>query len=240
MSSGFSAGHEDAISGAVLGALFFATMIGLINGFLVAVIELNALIVTLAVGAITTGATLWYRDSLPQESRVPPGMAAWGDARFLDINYSVWVLAAVAIILNLILRKTTIGRHFSAVGANPRAAWIAGINVAAYQMAAYTVAAFLYGIAGILVSAFIRNPTLRVGEPYLLAPIAAAVLGGTAMSGGIGSMVAVAGAALFLTQLGQMLQMLGLSSALQFVIQGLAIALGMALSRVDLSQLVRL
>jgi ribose transport system permease protein len=90
------------------------------------------------------------------------------------------------------------------------------------------------------VSAFIRNPTLKVGEPYLLAPIAAAVLGGTAMSGGIGSMVAVAGAALFLTQLGQMLQMLGLSSALQFVIQGIAIALGMALSRIDFSQLATL
>jgi len=233
---GVSAGHDDAISAAVVAALFFATMVGLINGFLVAVLELNALIVTLAVGAITAGVTLWYRDSLPQESRVPPGMAAWGDARFLGINYAVWVLAAVAIALNLILRKTTIGRRFCAVGANPRAAWIAGINVAAYQVAAFTVAAVLYGVAGILVSAFIRNPTLRVGEPYLLAPIAAAVLGGTSMSGGIGSMIAVAGAALFLTQLEQMLVMLGLSSALQFVIEGIAIALGMALSRISLSR----
>jgi ribose transport system permease protein len=233
---GFSGGHDDAMLAAVLGALFFATVIGLINGFLVAVLELNALIVTLAVGAITTGATLWYRDSLPQESNVPPAMAAWGDARLLDLNLSVWVVAALAAILNLILRKTTIGRHFSAVGANPRAAWIAGINVAAYQTAAFTVAAFLYGIAGILVSAFIRNPTLKVGEPYLLAPIAAAVLGGTAMSGGIGSMVAVAGAALFLTQLDQMLVMLGLSSALQFVIEGIAIALGMTLSRINFAQ----
>ena len=109
-----------------------------------------------------------------------------------------------------------------AVGANPRAAWVAGINVAAYQIAAFTVAAFLYGIAGILLSAFIRNPTLKVGEPYLLAPIAAAVLGGTAISGGIGSMVAVAGAALFLTQLGQMLKCC--SSAFQFIIEGVAIA----------------
>jgi ribose transport system permease protein len=233
---GFSAGHDDAISRAVLAALFFATLIGLISGFLIAVLELNALIVTLAVGAMTAGATLWYRDSLPQESHVPPEMATWGDARFLGINYSVWTLVAVAVILNLLLRKTTIGRRFSAVGANPRAAWIGGINVVAYQMAAYVAAAFLYGIAGILVSAFIRNPTLKVGEPYLLAPMAAAVLGGTAMSGGIGSMVAVAGAALFLTQLEQMLVMLGLSSALQFVIEGIAIALGMALSGVNLAQ----
>jgi ribose transport system permease protein len=91
-------------------------------------------------------------------------------------------------------------------------------------------AGLLYGIVGVLLSAFIRNPTLKVGEPYLLAPIAAAVLGGTAISGGIGSMVAVSGAALFLTQLGQMLKMLGLSSALQYIIQGVAIAFGMALA----------
>jgi ribose transport system permease protein len=177
---------------------------------------------------------------LPQEARVPPGMADWGDARFLGINYAVWVVAALAVLLDVVLRKTTVGRRFCAVGANPRAAWIAGINIAAYQTAAFAAAAFLYGVAGILVSAFIRNPTLKVGEPYLLAPIAAAVLGGTAMSGGIGSMVAVAGAALFLTQLGQMLQMLGLSSALQFVIEGLAIALGMALSGLDFSRLAKL
>jgi len=233
---GFSGGRDEAMLTAVIGALFFSTLIGFINGLLVAVFELNALIVTLAVGAITSGITLWYRESLPQEARVPPGMAAWGDARFLDLNFSVWIVAALAVILNLVLRKTAIGRHFSAVGANPRAAWVAGLNVALYQMAAFTVAAFLYGIAGILVSAFIRNPTLKVGEPYLLAPIAAAVLGGTAMSGGIGSMVAVAGAALFLTQLGQVLQMLGLSSALQFVIEGIAIALGMAFSRLNLTQ----
>jgi ribose transport system permease protein len=234
---GLSGGHDEAILTAVCGALLVATLIGLINGILVAVFELNALIVTLAVGAITTGATLWYRDTLPQESRVPPGMADWGDARFLGINFAVWVVAALAILLDIVLRKTTIGRQFCAVGANPRAAWIAGINIAAYQIAAFAAAAFLYGVAGILVSAFIRNPTLRVGEPYLLAPIAAAVLGGTAMSGGIGSMVAVGGAALFLTQLGQMLQMLGLSSALQFVIEGGAIAIGMALSGIDVSRL---
>jgi ribose transport system permease protein len=234
---GFSGGQDDALVMAVCGALAFATLIGLINGILIAVFELNALIVTLAVGAITTGATLWYRVALPQEARVPPGMAAWGDARFLGINLAVWVVAVLAIVLDVVLRKTTIGRHFCAMGANPRAAWIAGIKIAAYQTAAFAVAAFLYGVAGILISAFIRNPTLKVGDPYLLAPIAAAVLGGTAMSGGIGSMVAVAGAALFLTQLSQVLQMLGLSSAFQLVIEGIAIALGMVLANVDFKQL---
>jgi ribose transport system permease protein len=230
---GFSGGRDDDLLFAIAGALLFATMIGVANGVLVAVFKLNALIVTLAVGAITSGLTLWYREALPAESRVPPKMAELGDTRFLGFNISVWVAAALVLILTVALRKTQIGRRFSAAGANPRAAWIAGVNVTLYEFASYAIAGILYGVAGILLSAFVRNPTLKVGEPYLLAPIAAAVLGGTAISGGIGSMVAVAGAALFLTQLGQMLKMLGLSSALQFIIQGFAIAMGMAVAGIN-------
>jgi ribose transport system permease protein len=237
---GLSRGREEGLLIAVIGALFFAAAIGLVNGFLVAVLKLNALIVTLAVGAITSGATLWYRESLPAESRVPPRMAELGDARFLGLNISVWVAGALVIVLTVVLRKTRIGRRFSAVGANPRAAWVAGINVPAYELASYVIAGLLYGVAGVLLSAFIRNPTLKVGDPYLLAPIAAAILGGTAISGGIGSLTAVAGAALFLTQLGQMLKMLGLSSAFQFVIQGMAIAFGMAVAGVNFQQLLEM
>ena len=75
------------------------------------------------------------------------------------------------------------------------------------------------------------------GAAYLLAPIAAAVLGGTAISGGVGSMIAVAGAALFLTHLGQILKMMGLTTAIQFMVYGGAIAVGMALAGVRFSDL---
>ena len=106
-----------------------------------------------------------------------------------------------------------------------------------YRVAAYAAAGLLYGIAGILLAAFIRNPTLDVGAAYLLAPIAAAVLGGTAIGGGVGSMIAVAGAALFLTHLGQILKMMGLTTAIQFMVYGGAIAVGMALAGVRFSDL---
>jgi ribose transport system permease protein len=184
---GWSRGREEDMVLAIVAALAFAVAVGLVNGFLVALLKLNSLIVTLAVGAIVSGMTLWYRESLPAESRVPEALADLGGARFLGLNTSAWVAIVLVVVLTVILRKTTVGRRFSAVGANPRAAWIAGINVSAYQIGAFAVAALLYGIAGILLSAFIRNPTLGVGEPYLLAPIAAAVLGGTAITGGVGS-----------------------------------------------------
>jgi ribose transport system permease protein len=82
----------------------------------------------------------------------------------------------------------------------------------------------------VLLSGFIRNPTIEVGNAYLLAPIAAAVLGGTAISGGIGSMLAVTGAAIFLILLDQASKMLGLATSWQMIVQGLAIAAGMWLS----------
>ena len=88
---GFSRGRDEYALAATVVALFFAALIGLANGVLVAVFKLNALIVTLAVGAITSGATLWYRESLPAESRVPPEMAEWGDARILGFNIAFWV-----------------------------------------------------------------------------------------------------------------------------------------------------
>ena len=227
---GVSGGSDGNLITAIVVALLAAAAIGLINGVLVGLLELNALIVTLAVGAILSGATLWYRQGLAAESAVPALLAAWGSTRFLGINVAVWAAAVLVIGLTILLRLTTVGRRFSAVGANPRAAHVAGISLPTYRIAAFVAAGLLYGVVGILLSAFIRNPTLDVGNPYLLAPIAAAVLGGTAMSGGIGSMVAVAGAALFLTHLGQMLKMMGIATSFQMIVQGVAIALGMGLS----------
>lgn len=234
---GISGGSDESLLPAIIVALLLSVAVGLINGILIAAFKLNSLVVTLAVGTIVIGATIWYREGIVAEARVPPGLADWGGSRFLSINVSVWVAFALIVLLTVVLRLTGLGRRFVAVGANPRAAWIAGIGVVGYQISAYVSAALLYGVAGILLSAFIRNPTLDVGKSYLLAPIAAAVLGGTAVTGGVGSMIAIGGAALFLTHLGQILKMFGLSTAIQFMVYGGAIALGMALAGVQLSML---
>lgn len=232
---GVSAGSDGGLLPAVILALVLSVAVGALSGTLVAVFKLNPLVVTLAVGTILTGGTLWYRQGIAQESRVPPLLADLGEARILGLNFSVWTAIVLVVLLVAVLLHTSLGRRFIAVGANPRAAMIAGLGVARYQIGAYASAAFLYGVTGILLSAFIRNPTLDVGAPYLLAPIAAAVLAGTAITGGIGSMVAVAGAALFLTQLGQVLKILGLSTAVQFMINGGAIAVGMGLASLQIA-----
>ncbi|RBP07294.1 monosaccharide ABC transporter membrane protein (CUT2 family) [Roseiarcus fermentans] len=227
---GVSGGHDDRMWLAIGVALLAAVAVGLVNGVLVALVKLNALIVTLSTGAIVSGVTLWYRQSLAAESKVPGALANFGGARFIGIPTSFWIVAALAVVIAVMMKKTVVGRRFEAVGANPRAAYATGVEIIRYQAGSFVVAALLYGVAAILLSAFIRNPTLEVGAPYLLSPIAAAVLGGTAIAGGIGNMFAVAGASLFLIQLDHSLKMLGLATSYQLVIQGVAIAFGMWLS----------
>jgi ribose transport system permease protein len=227
---GVSGAQDENLWPAIAAALLVAAAIGAINGLLIAVLRLNALIVTLAVGSIVTGIAINYRETAAAESTVPPALAAFCSSRILGIPTSAILTLAVVLLGTFILRKTAIGRRFELVGTNPDAAHQVGIRTRLYQAAVYVVAAILYGGMSVLLAGFIRNPTLDVGNPYLLAPIAAAVLGGTAISGGAGSVVSMAGAALFLTQLEQSLKMLGFPTAWQLIVQGLAIGIGMYLS----------
>lgn len=227
---GVSGGNDAHLGAAMAAALLAAMLVGAVNGFLIAYLKLNGLIVTLAVGAVVAGATIWYRQNFGAESPVPASLADFGNGRIIGIPTAVVIAMTVTCISVLLLTKTVMGRRFEAVGCNPEAAHVAGINVKFYQIGAYVSAAFMYGVAAILLAAFIRNPTLDVGNPYFMAPVAAAVLGGVAMSGGIGNMISVTIAAVFLVQLDQSLKMVGLPTSWQLVIQGLAIGAGMWLS----------
>ncbi len=132
--------------------------------------------------------------------------------------------------LIVIFRFTTPGRRFQVVGANPTASWIAGLRVNLNQVSAYVVAAVLYAVAGILLASFLRTISITIGAPYLLGPIAAVVIGGASLTGGLASPLSTWAAAFFLAGLTQMMRVMGLPTALQFVVFGLVIVGGMLVS----------
>jgi ribose transport system permease protein len=215
---------------AIVVALGVAALIGLVNGVLVGGLHLNALIVTLAVGQIVTGVMNRYYTSISVQSSVPPALSAWTNNRFLGLTYIFWVGVALTLLMVLVFRYTAVGRRFQAVGANPVAATVVGLRVNLYQVGAYVVAAMLYGSAGILLAAFLRSPSVGVGAPYLLGPIAAVVIGGASLTGGLASPMSTWAAAFFLAALNQMMRVMGLPTALQFVVFGLVIIGGMLVS----------
>ena len=227
---GVAGGSDDRLMLALLVALMVSGLVGLTNGLLVGVLKLNALIVTLAVGQIVRGATIAYAAGVANEAAVPERISTWATTQFLGAGWTFWVGIIVTLLLALLLRYTGSGRRFQSVGANPLAAWIAGIRVNIYVIFAYVGASMLYGLAGILLAGFIRSPTLGLGAPYLLGPIAAVVIGGASLTGGLASATSTWAAAFFLVLLSQMLRVMGLPSALQFVVFGAAIVGGMVIS----------
>ncbi|UYN89325.1 MAG: ABC transporter permease [Anaerolineales bacterium] len=227
---GVGAGQNENILKGLAMALAVSALIGFTNGFLVGVFRLNALIVTLAIGQITRGALLKYATQIANEASVPSGLSRWAISQVYGVGWIFWIAVIVTLALTIILTYTGVGRRFRAVGANQIAARISGLRVTVYVVSAYVIAAMMYGLAGFLLAAFIRSPTQGLGAAYLLGPIAAVVIGGASLSGGLASVFSTALAAFFLTVLDQMLRVMGLPTSLQFVVFGVAIIGGMAVS----------
>jgi ribose/xylose/arabinose/galactoside ABC-type transport system permease subunit len=230
MAVGIAGGTDERLPVALASALGVSLLIGFISGVLVGVLKLNPLIVTLAMGQIVYGATLAYAENVPNEASVPPGFSAWITAPFLGLSNLEWTAIVASLVLVLMFRYTEWGRKFQSVGANPTAAWILGLRVNVYVILAYMAACLLYGLNGILLAGFLRSPSLVLGAPYLLGPIAAVVIGGASLSGGLANAISTWAAAFFLELLSQMLRVLGLPTALQFAVFGIAIIGGMVIS----------
>jgi ribose transport system permease protein len=215
---------------AIAVALTAAAIIGLVNGLLIGALKLNPLIVTLAVGLIVIGVVNRYGSSFPVQSPVPRGLSEWTSSRILGVSPVFWTGVVLVILLVLGLRFTTVGRRFKAVGANPIASHVVGVRVNVHQILVYVVAAACYAVAGVTLAGLLRTPGVAVGTQFLLGPIAAVVIGGASLTGGLASPLSTFVAALFLRGLTQMLQTMGLPTSLQAVVFGLVIIGGMLIS----------
>ncbi|MDH3250330.1 MAG: ABC transporter permease [Acidimicrobiia bacterium] len=227
---GVSDQSDERIALAIVTALAAAALIGLVNGILIGGLKLNALIVTLAVGQIVAGVVSRYVRTFPVQSAVPEALSEWTSTRILGISPIFWIGLAVTVALILALRYTAGGRRFKVVGANPVAASVVGLRVTFNQIFVYVGAAMLYAVAGVALAGLLRNPGVNIGSPYLLGPIAAVVIGGASLTGGLASPLSTFVAAIFLTGLNQMMRALGLPTSLQFVVFGVVIIGGMLVS----------
>jgi ribose transport system permease protein len=227
---GVSLGQNDRLALGILACIGLGVGVGLVNGIFVGILRLNPLIVTLAVGQIVFAWSLRYSREVTNSSQVPEALSSWAAQKPLGISAVFWMGAGITLVLALLLRYTAAGRRFQAVGANPRAAWMAGLRVRTNVVFAYAAAGFLYSCAAVLLAGIRINIDPQFGAAYLLAPIAAVVIAGASLAGGLASATSTWIAALALTLLTQMLLILGLSTAMQYIVFGAAIIAGMLLS----------
>ena len=219
-------------------AIGLGIVVGLIagsaNGVGVSLFRVNPLIMTLAMSGILLGLfTSWTQTILQGSTQVGPFIKLLGAGSFLGnrVPYSVLVWALVAAVLIWLLRRTGWGRLLYAVGDNETAVRLAGVRVWQVRVTAYTAAGVLGSIAGILLAGRTGAVDLQLAGAFLLPSVAAAVIGGTSIFGGVGGYTGTILGALILSVLNSMLTFLNVGQAIQQVVYGvivLALAWGYA------------
>lgn len=170
----------------VVATLGLATMIGLVNGAGAAFLGVPPIIMTLAMATLLKGLLVIVAGG--SAVSVTNAAVIWlGSARPFGIPAGVILWAVVSAFVLVLLHRMAMGARFLALGANPKAAYLSGVNVAGTRLALFSLSGFFSGLAGLLILGMNRQGYVGIGDPYLLTSIAAVVLGGTSILGGRGS-----------------------------------------------------
>jgi ribose transport system permease protein len=212
-------------------ALAMGLGVGAVNGILVALLRVNSLVTTIGMNSLMLGITMYVTRGFSQQ--VPPPLNRFGVGKFLEVPLTLYVLIVIAGIAIFLLEKTTLGRRFIATSVNPDAALTVGIPLDGYRVATYALAGFCYAAAGVLLAGYVLSPTVFSGMPYLLATVAAVVVAGNPIGGGLrGSVTATIVGALFLNYLGQLVLAVGFETSAQNIVQAIIIIASVGLVEV--------
>jgi ribose transport system permease protein len=203
--------------------------IGLVNGVLVAVLRIPSIAATLATSFFWGGVALLILKQ-PGGS-IPFDFVGWFTGDWGSIPSAVAILIFAAAVW-LVLKRTRFGRAVFSVGGNRTAAAVNGIRVRETEIAAYAVAGFFYGLAGVFLSAQSASGDPNIGAPVLLTVFAAVVVGGTPFGGGRGDALGSIAGAFILTMIANVLFALGVSSFYTNIFNGGVLVLAVLASSV--------
>jgi ribose transport system permease protein len=220
-------GDSGKVPAALALAFGAALAAGLVTGLLVSRVGITAIVTTLGMNALLYGAVIQISGGTPRTTT--DALRTFASGRVLGVPMTVPIAIVVTALVAFIVKRTVAGRRFEGVGASNTGARAAGLVVSRYKLSAYVSAALLYCAAGVLLAGVVSTPSAFQGDSYLLPSVAAVVLGGTSLLGGRGDVAASAVAALFLTQLDQLLLTSGVSNALQSLVQAFALVVGIAI-----------
>ena len=219
-------------------ALGLGAVVGLINGFCTAKFHLHPFIVTLSTQLIAYGALLMYlrigNNNGQSISGLDSSYTNFINGSILSIgktpipNY-VWYAIVITVIMWFVWNKTTFGKNMFAVGANPEAANVSGVNVKSVTMLVFMLAGILYGVTGFIEAARIGSNSAATGLNYELDAIAACVIGGVSFVGGIGKIRGVIVGVVLLRLIFVGLTALSIDANLQYIIKGLIILIACAI-----------
>jgi ribose transport system permease protein len=209
---------------------------GLLNGFMISKMRIPPFIATLGMLYITKGLSLVisglkpiYFNDTPSFRMVMMGSVLGKVIPGFDIPNAVLILFGAAIIANIVLTKTVMGRYTFALGSNEEATRLSGVNVAKWKMSVYALCGMFSGLAGVMMASRLNSAQPALGAGYELDAIAAAVIGGTSLSGGEGSIPGTIIGAFIISTLANGLRIRGVPQEWQMVVTGAVVILAVAL-----------
>lgn len=204
-------------------------VVGLVNGFLCAVMHMPSFVVTLGMSTLLLGVTLLYSGGSPKGS-IPDNFRFLGTgfAGRIPMAAIVWTIIAVLVIL--IMKYLPVGRYIISTGVNPMAVYQSGVDYVRIQLLCYMMCGIFAALAGLQISAYIGTASLQLGEDYQTRSIAVALLGGAAFTGGKGSIPGTVLASLFMVVMSSLVAVLNMDAGDQNIIQGVIILAGLLLN----------
>jgi putative multiple sugar transport system permease protein len=149
----------------------------------------------------------------------------WILANFNGISYTVIIVAVVVMAYNILMNKTVLGRHIYAVGGNPDAAALSGINVNKITMFVFSSMGFLAALAGIMFASRLQSATVTAGTLFELDAIAAAFVGGVSAKGGVGRVTGSIVGAIVMASLSSGMNLIGIDISLQYIVRGMVLVI---------------
>jgi len=211
----------------VVAGIFTGLACGFLNGLMTTALRINPFIVTLGTLGIYRGTALMISNGLPVHN-LPPAFSFLGEGTLLGVPFVLWILLVCAVLVHVLLEHTKLGRYAFAIGSNAEAALYAGIPVAFFTTAVYTIGGALTGLAGMIEASRLMTGQPTAGQGYELQAIAAVVIGGGSLRGGEGSVVGTLVGAFIMGLLSNGSDLLGISPYLQQAIIGAVIILAVA------------
>ncbi|MBW5435767.1 ABC transporter permease [Bradyrhizobium canariense] len=222
------------IASGVAAGLGCGILVGLVNGFCVAKLKVSGFVVTLGTMSATAGVGLMITSGIPVYGMPDNFVKGFGRAQAFGLPTAVHVAIAAILVMVFAQRRTLFGRYIYAIGGNVDAAVMSGVSIQRHIVGTYVVSSLLAALTGILLTAQVGSGQASFGgDRMMLQSIAAAVIGGVSPRGGVGRVEIVAISALFLTILGNALNLLHVDSRLQPIFLGVIMVAAVALDELS-------
>lgn len=214
-----------SISLGLISVFTFCFFVGLINGLVRTLLNVNSLIATLAMMLILQGSVYVYSMAAIYNTHLIPSFSFIGQGFLFKIPMPVIIMIVILPFFVILLNYTRYGRYFSAIGSNPDAAKLSGINNNKYKIIGFIVTSLLVGVSGIILASLMDTGQQGSAKGFELIVIAAVLLGGTSFLGGSGTIIGTILGILILKIIDNGIILMGIPQEFQLIVPGFILIL---------------